>query len=109
VLYEHPEAPTRLAPSYGLVCTTLYQARDVLALTLGDSKSFPDRKRLVTFANTACNLSKARTLELLDRVVAGVKLGIKDVRRYSKEHTDFAPAGTRLVAALESGTARIVE
>jgi len=109
VLYEHPEAPTRLAPSYDLVCTTLYQARDVLALTLVDSKSFPDRKRLVTFANTACSLSKARTLELLDRVVAGVKRGINDVRRYSKEHADFAPAGARLVAALENGTARIVE
>jgi serine/threonine-protein kinase HipA len=109
VLYEDPEAPTRLAPSYDLVCTTLYQARDVLALTLGDSKAFPDRKRLVTFAHTACQLSKARTLELLDRVVAGVKRGIMDVRRYSKEHADFAPAGARLVAALENGTARIAE
>ncbi len=45
VLYENPEAPVRLAPSYDLVCTTLYQARDVLALTLAHSKSFPDRKR----------------------------------------------------------------
>jgi serine/threonine-protein kinase HipA len=109
VLYENPESPTRLAPSYDLVCTTLYQPRDVLALTLGDSKTFPDRKRLAAFAHTACKLSKARTLELLDRVVAGVKLGIKDVHRYSKEHTDFAPAGARLIAAFENCAARIAK
>ena len=109
VLYENPEAPTRLAPSYDLVCTTPYQPRDVLALSLGDSKSFPDRKRLAAFGQTACNLSRARTLELLGRVVAGVKLGIKDLRRYSKEHADFAPAGARLIAAFEDCAARIAE
>ena len=109
VLYENPEAPTRLAPSYDLVCTTVYQARDVLALTLGDSKTFPDRKRLATFAHTDCNLNKARTSELLDRVLAGVERGVNDVRRYSKEHADFAPAGARLAAALENGAARIAK
>ena len=107
VLYENPQAPTRLAPSYDLVCTTLYQARDVLALTLDDSKSFPSRRRLAAFAHTACGLNKAKTLELMDRVTAGVKRSIKDVRRYSKEHTDFAPAGERLIAAFEDGAAGI--
>lgn len=107
VLYENTEAPVRLAPSYDLVCTTLYQARDVLALTLADSKSFPDRKRLTTFAHTACNLKAARAIDLLDRVVAGIKRAIKDVRRYAKQHADFLPAAARLIAAFESGTARI--
>jgi serine/threonine-protein kinase HipA len=109
VLYENPEAPVRLAPSYDLVCTTLYQARDVLALTLADSKSFPDRERLTSFARTDCNLGAARTVDLLDRTVAGVKRAIKDVRRYSKQHADFAPAGARLIAAFEYGAARIAE
>jgi hypothetical protein len=85
------------------------QPRDVLALTLGESKSFPNRKRLAAFAHTACKLSTARTLEPLDRVVAGVKLGIRDVRGYSKEHADFAPAGARLLAAFENCAARIAE
>jgi serine/threonine-protein kinase HipA len=107
VLYENTEAPVRLAPSYDLVCTTLYQARDVLALTLADSKSFPDRKRLTTFAHTACNLKAARAIDLLDRVVAGIKRAINDVRRYAKQHADFLPAAARLIAAFESGTARI--
>lgn len=107
VLYAHPEAPIRLAPSYDLVCTTIYQARDVLALTLGESKSFPDRSRLTTFAQHACNLSKSRTLELLDGVMAGVRRGIEELREYSKQNADFAPAGARLIAALEKGAAGI--
>jgi serine/threonine-protein kinase HipA len=107
VLYENPETPVRLAPSYDLVCTTLYQARDVLALTLAESKSFPDRKRLMTFARIACNLKAATTIDLLNRVVAGVKRAIKDVRKYAKRHPDFAPAGARLIAAFESGAARV--
>jgi len=109
VLYESPEAPIRLAPSYDLVCTTLYQARDVLALTLADSKSFPDRKQLVTFAQRSCNLSTATTIDLLDRVVAGIKKAIKDLRRYTQEHADFAPAAARLTAAFQDGAARLVD
>ena len=107
VLYENPETPVRLAPSYDLVCTTLYQARDVLALTLAESKSFPDRKRLINFAHTACNLKASTTIDLLNRVVAGVKRTIKDVRRFAKRHPDFAPAGARLIAAFECGAARV--
>ena len=76
---------------------------------LGDTKSFPDRKRLTAFAHIACGLKKARTLEVLGRVVAGVKRSINDVRRYSKVHPDFAPAGARLIAALESAAAGIAE
>lgn len=79
----------------------------MLALTLGDSKSFPDRKRLTAFAHAACGLSKARTLEVLDRVLGGVRLGIKDVSRYMKAHPAFAPAGARLIAAFENGAARM--
>src|SRR5690606_4500284 len=47
VLYEDTASEVRLAPAYDLVCTTLYVARDVLALTLDDSKAFPDNKRLI--------------------------------------------------------------
>jgi serine/threonine-protein kinase HipA len=107
VLYENPETPVRLAPSYDLVCTTLYQAHDVLALTLDDSKAFPDRKRLAAFAHTACNLTSATTAGLLDRVVAGVRRAVKDIRRYSREHADFASAGAKLIAAFERGAASV--
>jgi serine/threonine-protein kinase HipA len=56
VLYEHPEGQVRLAPVYDIIATTPYNARDVLALTLGGSKAFPDRARLSDFGRRACGL-----------------------------------------------------
>ena len=107
VLYEHPESAVRLAPAFDLVCTTLYYARDVLALTLADSKSFPDRKRLTTFALSSCNLSAARTMEILNTVTTGIKRAIQDLRRYVKQRTDFEGPAAKLIAAFEHGAAGI--
>jgi serine/threonine-protein kinase HipA len=47
VLYTQPESEIRLAPAYDLVCTSLYMPRDKLALTLNDSKDYPDRAHLI--------------------------------------------------------------
>ncbi len=107
VLYEHPEAAVRLAPAFDLVCTTVYNARDVLALTLADSKSFPDRKRLTTFARSSCSLGAARTAELFNDVTTGIKRAIQDIRRYVKKHTDFEAVAAKLIAAFERGAAGI--
>ena len=46
VLYQDTEKTVSLAPAYDLVTTTVYQPRDVLALTLADSKKFPSRDAL---------------------------------------------------------------
>jgi serine/threonine-protein kinase HipA len=107
VLYEQPEAAVRLAPAFDLVCTTLYYARDVLALTLADSKSFPDRKRLTKFAHSSCNLGAARAIELLNDVTTGIKRAIQDLRRYVKKHADFEEPASKLIAAFEHGAAGI--
>jgi serine/threonine-protein kinase HipA len=107
VLYENAQAPVSLAPAYDLVCTTLYEPRDILALTLGDSKAIPDRKRLRRFAQTACNLSAAKTGLLLERVIAGARRAIIDIRRYTTKNPGFAAAGAKLVAVFEAGAARL--
>jgi serine/threonine-protein kinase HipA len=107
VLYENAKAQVSLAPSYDLVCTTLYHARDVLALTLAGSKSFPDRKRLTGFARIACGLSAPKAAELMNRVSIGVQHAIKDVRLYVKKHADFAAAAEKLIACYEQGVTRI--
>jgi serine/threonine-protein kinase HipA len=107
VLYEHPESAIRLAPAFDLVCTTLYLARDVLALTLADSKSFPDRKRLTAFAHSSCNLSAARAVEILDNVVTGIKRAVQELLRYVKKHADFEAPALKLIAVFERGCAGI--
>ncbi len=107
VLYENSNTAVSLAPSYDLVSTTLYQARDVLALTLGGSKSFPDVKRLTAFASTACNLTRSRAADIFGRVEYGIQCAIADIGQYSREHSDFALAGAKLIAEFETGVRRV--
>ncbi len=106
VLYEDATGPVRLAPAYDIVSTTAYQRRDVLALTLGDSKEFPDRKRLRQFGRRACGLSEARVTQLMADVTNGVKRAISDIRRYARRRKDFARAGQHLVATFTRGLTR---
>jgi serine/threonine-protein kinase HipA len=108
VLYEDAENTVSLAPAFDVITTTVYQARDVLALTLANSKQFPSRAALTAFARSACGLSAARVKQVLERVERGVRAAQRDMRRYAKEHPDFAPAAERLSAAWERGLRRSI-
>jgi serine/threonine-protein kinase HipA len=108
VLYEDAENTVRLAPAYDVITTTVYQARDVLALTLANSKQFPSRAALTAFGRSACGLSAARVKQTLERVEQGVRAAQRDMRRYAKEHPEFAPAAERLSAAWERGLGRSI-
>ena len=46
MLYDDPD-DMRLSPLYDVVNTQIYNPPDTLALNLGKSKSFPDRKRII--------------------------------------------------------------
>ncbi|NOR42846.1 MAG: type II toxin-antitoxin system HipA family toxin [Gammaproteobacteria bacterium] len=48
MLYDDIEA-MRLSPLYDVVNTQIYMPADTLALKLGKSKNFPDRKRIIDF------------------------------------------------------------
>jgi serine/threonine-protein kinase HipA len=108
VLYEDAERPVGLAPAYDLVSTTPYQPRDVLALTLAESKAFPDRARLSTFGRVACGLSESVMRRVLDRIAAGVEGSIAEMRAYAREHRDYHPPGERLVTTFRRGLARSI-
>ncbi|MGQ0656077.1 MAG: type II toxin-antitoxin system HipA family toxin [Betaproteobacteria bacterium] len=61
VLYGDPASAdhdARLSPVYDLVCTVVWIARDTLALGLGGTKSWPDRRRLERFGHEHCLLRK---------------------------------------------------
>ena len=106
VLYADPQQPVALAPAYDLVSTTPYVPRDVLALTLGGTKEFPDRTRLVRFGRSACGLGKAAVERVLARVTAGVRGAIAEMQRHAREYPDFARAQQRLAQTFERGLAR---
>ena len=106
VIYSDPESDIRLAPAYDIVATTLYQPRDTLALSLGGSKQFPDRKALVDFGRRTCNLQAARVATLLDQVVEGVLRAVSTIQEYAKERPDFALTADRLQAVFHRGMKR---
>jgi len=107
VIYEHAESTVKLAPAYDLVSTTPYQPRDVLALTLGNSKSFPSRATLTAFARESCQLTASEIAKLLDRVAAGVSAAIAEIREACGTHADFAQAGAHFIKIFERGLARL--
>ena len=108
VLYDDASSPVRLAPAYDLVSTTVYRARDVMALELGGSKAFPERGRLVAFGRQACALSAARVSSVLQRVEQGASAAQAQIRKYAKQHPAFSDAGKRLNAAIERGLMRSI-
>jgi serine/threonine-protein kinase HipA len=108
VLYRDSEKTVSLAPAYDIITTTVYQPRDVLALTLANSKQFPSRDGLAAFGRSACGLSAARVKRVLERVCEGVNAAQRDMRHYAKDHRDFAPAAERLSAAMARGLKRSI-
>jgi serine/threonine-protein kinase HipA len=108
VLYDNAQSAVRLAPAYDLVSTTVYQARDVMALELGGTKAFPERTRLIAYGRQACGLSSSRVTNVLQRVEHGVHAARAKIRKYMKDHRDFSKAGEHLLAAMERGLSRSI-
>lgn len=106
VIYSDPESEVRLAPAYDIVSTTPYQPQDTLALTLAESKNFPDKKVLVAFGRCACDLQEARVSALLNQATDGVRQAINAIRKYTKDRNDFAPTAARLETIFKRGMKR---
>jgi serine/threonine-protein kinase HipA len=107
VLYDHPEAQVSLSPAYDLVCTTLYQARDTLALTLGGSKVFPPRQSLIKFIRGVTGCGEQRARVLLDQVKSGVQAALRKLRTYQKAHPDADKFVTLMSAVFKRGLERL--
>ncbi len=75
VVYGDPRSAdhdARLSPVYDMICTTIYQPKDVLALNLAGSKAWPGRKALERFGEEACDIKhSARVVdEVIDKAMA---------------------------------------
>jgi serine/threonine-protein kinase HipA len=107
IMYENAESMVSLAPAYDLVCTTLYEPKDSLALTLNGSKAFPRHKQLAAFALRHCGLPASKVEALLRRVADGIKQANTEIRGYVAHHDDFAKAGKRLIGRFTHGLQRL--
>ncbi|WP_340123716.1 type II toxin-antitoxin system HipA family toxin [Methylobacter svalbardensis] len=93
VLYNDTESTVCLSPIYDLVSTTPYNSTDILALTLGGTKRWPKAKALVAFARAHCDISDARTRELMAEVVEGVLRATDEAVNYIQNNDFFKEVG----------------
>jgi serine/threonine-protein kinase HipA len=80
VLYAQPEGEITLAPAYDLISTSLYMPRDKLALTMNDSKDYPDRARLIKFIRHVTGKSERSAANIIEQVIEGFGALAKSVR-----------------------------
>ena len=107
MLYRHAEDQVELAPAYDIVSTMPYIPRDTMALTMDDSKQFPDRARLLKFVRHVTGKSDKAAQELLEEVRQGVKVAQRHADDFGRQHADAARFVERLRAVLKAGMARL--
>jgi serine/threonine-protein kinase HipA len=103
ILYDLPGEDVRLAPVYDMLSTKPYLPKDVMALELAGTRTYPNRKQLVNFGRIACKLSQGRVKLILEQVAEGVLQAIGEMKTYARKHEDFEQAANHLKAVFEFG------
>jgi serine/threonine-protein kinase HipA len=104
MVYEDVLAEARLAPVYDLVTTSAYLAKDSLALTLNGSTKWPTARELRKLGETRAGGTPAKIRHILERIDEAMQATASEVRRYIKEHPEFAEIGQRMLQEWESGS-----
>jgi serine/threonine-protein kinase HipA len=107
VLYAQPEGEITLAPAYDLISTSLYMPHDKLALTMNDSKDYPDRARLIKFIRHVTGKSERSAASIIERAIAGAHAAIGQARHYAGRHPDLEEFAGKLTAIMKRGIARL--
>ena len=108
VVYDNPEGEVSLAPAYDVVSTTPYVPRDTLALTLAESKAFPERATLKDFGRTACGLGNAHAERVLEQLAVGVDAAIGELHAFATANAGFGSAAEALDRAFTRGLQRSI-
>jgi len=83
MLYNDPDE-MHLSPLYDVVNTQIYMPGDSLALNLGKSKDFPDRKRIIDFGK---HLGVKHTEEIIDEMADQIRDGLELLADYTEAMT----------------------
>jgi len=80
MLYDDPD-DMRLSPLYDVVNTQIYNPPDTLALNLGKSKSFPDRKRIIDFGKS---IGVKKCENIVDEIADQIRGGLEALVDYTE-------------------------
>ena len=97
IVYDDVLGEARLAPVYDLVTTSLYLAKDSLALSLNGTTQWPIAKALRKLGETRGGSSPAKIRQILQRIDEAILETSEQVRSHMKEHPEFAEIGPRLL------------
>ena len=104
IVYDDVEGEARLAPVYDLVTTSVYLAKDSLALTLNGSTKWPTPKELRKLGETRAGGTPARIRQILERIDQAIQETATEVRSYITQHPEFAGIGQRILQEWDSGS-----
>jgi serine/threonine-protein kinase HipA len=105
IVYDDVLGEARLAPVYDLVTTSVYLAKDSLALTLDGTTRWPSATRLQRFGERRMGSTPARVKQILERIDTALSETAGEVRSYAREHPEFTEIGERMLEHWEEGAA----
>jgi serine/threonine-protein kinase HipA len=103
IVYDDVLGEARLAPVYDLVTTSVYLAKDTMALTLNGSTRWPSAKELRKLGETRLGSPPSRMKQILERIDEAISATNADVRAYIRQQPDFAETGERMLQEWEKG------
>lgn len=103
IVYDDVLGEARLAPVYDLVTTSIYLAKDTMALTLNGSTRWPTAKELRKLGETRFGSPPSRIKQILEHIDEAISATIADIRAYIKQQSEFAETGERMLQEWEKG------
>jgi len=108
MVYDDVQGEARLGPVYDLVTTSVYLAKDSLALTLNGTTKWPMAKESRKLGETRAGGTPAKIRQILERIDEAILETTKEVQSYSKQRPEFAAIGQRLPREWEGGAANLL-
>ena len=103
IVYDDVLGIARLAPVYDIVTTTVYMAKDNMALTLNGSTKWPTAKNLQSLGETRMLGTPSKVKQVLERVADAMTQTTADTQTYIKDHPEFAEIGGRMLQEWNKG------
>ena len=89
IVYDDVQSEARLVPAYDLVTTSVYLAKDSLALTVNGSTKWPMAKDLKKLGETRAGGTPAKIRQILGRIDEAIQETTREVHSYTKEHPEL--------------------
>lgn len=97
ILYDKDYTDANLAPIYDVVTTTVYNPKDIPALSLSGGKIWWKKKTYMNFGKLTCNIKPSRMEEIIQKCILAVQETKNEVIDYCKDHLDFKIFAEKLI------------